>query len=180
MRLYHGSDQAICAPQVAFNTGFSDLGQGFYLTDDASVARSRAKARARKTGQREGVVSVFELDEGCVAWATWGSRGLRVEPGVTAGIFGLRFAEPPEGIVSWVNYIKACRSGHTEVPGLGSPAIVRAWIATEEVEMACSGFVDAADLEGYFSADELVVQYCLLDQELIDQRLVFVEAQSVS
>lgn len=56
---------------------------------------------------------------------------------------------------------------------LGSPAIVRAWIATEEVEIACSGFVDAEDLGEFVNPQDLIVQYCLLSQELVDRALIY-------
>ena len=71
MLLYHGSNAAIERPDVSRNTGFADLGQSFYLTDDHDVARRRAASRARRAGG-EPVVSAFELDESCVPWAMWG------------------------------------------------------------------------------------------------------------
>lgn len=64
------------------------------------------------------------------------------------------------------------------MPGLGISSIVRAWIATEEVEMVCSGFVSAEDLAEFVDPAQLVVQYCLLDQRLIDGSLRFVEAEN--
>ena len=57
MRLYHGSDRAISEPSLGFNTGFADLGHGFYLTDDADVARQRARSRARRSGSAVGAAS---------------------------------------------------------------------------------------------------------------------------
>ena len=62
---------------------------------------------------------------------------------------------------------------------MGNPVVVRAWIATEEVEMVCSGYADPQDLKDFVNPDDLVVQYCLLDQDLIDRHLVFVEEQIV-
>lgn len=56
---------------------------------------------------------------------------------------------------------------------------VRAWIATEEVELACAGMVDARELACLLDPDELVVQYCLLDQRLIDHALGFVASERV-
>lgn len=63
--------------------------------------------------------------------------------------------------------------------GLGQPAVVRAWIATEEVELACTGMVDARELACLLDPDELLVQYCLLDQWLIDHALGFVASERV-
>ena len=172
--LYHGSDTAIEHPDVSRNTGFSDLGQGFYLTDDHDAARRRARSRAHRTGSPTGVISVFELDETCVEWVSPSdARSLCRQP------FGLRFDETEDGLTSWIEYIKDCRQGKTAVGTWGEPAIVRAWIATEEIEMACAGFVAAEELAGLISADELIVQYCLRDQHVVDEHLRFVEAEPV-
>lgn len=173
VRLYHGSNAAIEKPLVSFNTGFADLGKGFYLTDSLDAAKGWALTRARRTGEGTATVSIFELDKGSVPWVEVGADGLAVPDGGVGSVFGLCFAESPEGVVAWANYIKACRQGRTEVGELGSPAIVRAWIATEEVEMACSGFVDAEDLGEFVNPQDLTVQYCLLSQELIDRALIY-------
>ena len=177
MRLYHGSDVAVSHPLISFNDGFADLGRGFYLTDDRDVARRRAESRARKTGGIA-VVSVFEFDDSELPWVSWGSTGLPETSGINAP-FGLRFDTDPAGLAAWAEYIKACRAGRTELPGLGSPAIVRAWIATEEIEMVYAGLVTAQELANAIDPAELIVQYCFADQEAIDCRLTYVEAKSL-
>lgn len=179
MQLYHGSDTAIGHPDVSFNKGFSDLGQGFYLTDDRDVALARARSRARATGSAEGIVSVFDFDECAVRWAVWDEQGPAHPVGLSHGEkapFGLSFAMNQAGIIAWIEYIKACRAGQTSVPSLGEPAVVRAWIATEEVEMACSGFVSAEDLAEFIDPADLVVQYCFRDQGTLDRLLTFSHA----
>ncbi len=40
--LYHGSSSVVAHPEAARNAGFSDLGRGFYLTDDREAAAGRA------------------------------------------------------------------------------------------------------------------------------------------
>jgi hypothetical protein len=167
---------AIEQPRVALNTGFADLGKGFYLTDDRDAARGRAKKRARVVGGTA-TVSIFELDESKVSWIVWG-EGDPVIDGVTAA-FGLRFEESPAGYAAWARYIKSCRTGTTEVPRIGSPAIVRAWIATMEVEMVCSGFLDADDFAQVVEPEELIVQYCILDQDVLDGCLTLTEVETI-
>lgn len=179
IRLFHGSDVAIEHPDVSRNVGFADLGTGFYLTDDHDAALQRAKTRAHRLGAPAGVVSAFELDEGSVAWVKWGERGIEVPEGGVSGLFGLRFEESPQGLAAWIDYIRACRRGATALEGLGAPAIVRAWIATEEVEMVCSGLVDAQTVAPLLDADALVVQYCLLDQGLTDSALAYMGSERV-
>ncbi len=66
------------------------------------------------------------------------------------------------------------------VPGLGEPAVVRAWIATEEVEMLYAGFATPEDLAELLDPTALVVQYCLHDQAALDRILTFVESEHVS
>lgn len=177
MRLYHGSDVGVKHPVVAYNEGFADLGRGFYLTDSEEVAHRRAASRARRTG---GVptVSVYELDDGWLPWVILGSvKPDRVDL-AEGEPFGLCFAETPAGIAAWAEYIKACRAGKTEIAGLGNPVVVRAWIATEEIEMVCAGLATADDLAEAIEMADLVVQYCLTDQDTIDAHLVFVEARA--
>ena len=176
MRLYHGSDVAIPHPEVSRNSGFADLGRGFYLTDDADAARRRAHTRARRNGVAQGMVSVFEFDEECITWACWGAQPPTPVTDACAGPFGLRFDASPAGIAAWVAYIKACRTGHAQVEGLGTPAVVCGWIATEEVEMVCAGYATPQDLAGLIDPSELIVQYCFADQMVVDAHLCFVES----
>ena len=175
-RLYHGSLEAVERPLVGLNTGFADLGRGFYVTDDYAVAQSRARSRARAFGDGAGVVSAYEFDEHALPWITLGARGSEAAlSDATVAPFGLRFADGIDGIAAWMGYIKACRSGHTALEGAGEPAVVRAWIATDEVEMVCTGLVTPEELADCVDPSELVVQYCFRDQGLIDGHLAFVD-----
>lgn len=173
--LYHGSDVLIEQPDVSLNTGYSDLGRGFYLTDDHDAARRRALSRARRTGAPAGVVSVFELDVADLVWVTMGGQA-EVRPGTPSA---LRFGEDAAGVAAWIGYIGRCRQGRTGVEPAGEPAIVRAWIATEEVEMALSGMVSPEEVARFVEPGDLTVQYCLRDQDVLDARLRFVGSEPV-
>ena len=133
-------------------------------------------------GAKAGVVSVFDLDTTQVPWVTWGAEGSEApQAGLAAEVpFGLRFDESRQGIAAWATYIASCRRGNRAVPGVGEPAIVRAWIATEEVEMLYAGFATADELAELLNPSELVVQYCLRDQGVLDCVLTFVGAEHVS
>ena len=173
VRLYHGSDRAIRMPDLTHNTGFADLGKGFYLTDNQEAAKRRAYSRARREGSDRGVVSAYDFNRECVPWVCIGS-----EKGVPTSLdrtgFGLCFAPTKEGLAAWVRYIGQCRSGNAEVAGLGAPSVVRAWIATEEVEMACAGYVSAEEVAAAIDPAELITQCCLLECDIIDQSLTYV------
>lgn len=180
MLLYHGSDTVIECPRISLNTGFSDLGRGFYLTDDAEAAAGRARSRARKTGG-VGHVSAFSFDWDDLPWIAQG-----MEPGPPAprdaqpaAPFGLLFEPGMPGITAWIRYIKSCRAGNTALPGLGEPAVVRAWIATEEVEMACTGMLEPEEVAEFVDARALVTQYCFRNQEVLDALLHFESALPV-
>ena len=179
IRLYHGSDVAVERPDVSRNTGFADLGRGFYLTDDHDAAVGRAKARAKALGAAAGIVSAYDFDETVLPWATWGAGGPSMADdalGESGAPFALRFAGDEAGFAAWMRYVRTCRRGDCAVPGLGEPAAVRAWIATDVVEMACSGLVDAEEFAPFVEPAELIVQYCLRDQDLVDRALRFVHA----
>lgn len=171
MRLYHGSSVMIEKPDVSRNTGFSDLGRGFYLTDDLAIARKRAVSRARIDGTESGVVSVYEFDQDAIEWMTWDVEQTMPE----SSRWGLSFVADAAGIAAWARYIKSCRAGRTEIEGAGEPEVVQAWIATEEIEMVCSGLLTADELATYIDPRELVVQYCIREQRLVDEHLGFVE-----
>ena len=175
VRLYHGSNEAIRKPDLSHNTGFADLGKGFYLTDDCDVALARARSRARREGSAQGVVSAFDFNISGIRWVCVGD-GKDLPEAIEQSAFGLWFLPTAEGLAAWARYIAQCRAGNTEVGDLGSPAVVRAWIATEEVEMACAGYVSASDVAAAIEPADLVVQYCLLDQGLMDKALAYVDA----
>ena len=65
------------------------------------------------------------------------------------------------------------------MPGLGSPAIVRAWIANMEIEMVCTDFISLEEFVQTVDSDALVVQYCFTNQDMLDTSLKFVEAETL-
>ncbi len=182
VRLYHGSDVAVECPDISRNTGFADLGRGFYLTNYREAAIGRAQSRARVMGVPLGVVSVYDFNEDDLVWVTWDAAGPSIPEGVVGELsvpFALRFVGDDAGIAAWMNYIRRCRRGDCSVPDFGEPVVVRAWIATDEVEMACSGFVPAEELAPFVDVRELIVQYCLRDQAVANRALRFIGADEV-
>lgn len=59
MILYHGSPNEIIVPQYGFGDGKHDYGRGFYLTEDAELAKEWAVCRPDETN---GWVHKYELD----------------------------------------------------------------------------------------------------------------------
>lgn len=176
MLLYHGSDVAIERPDVSLNTGNADLGKGFYLTDDREAAFQRASSRARLTGASQGLVSVYEFDEEGLPWVIVGRDGGDALPAGGRAEFALTFDGGPEGLAEWISYIASCRAGWTAFDGLGEPALVRAWLANMEVELACTGMIEPAEVVPLLDPGALIVQYCFRSQEAADRLLRFREA----
>ena len=46
--------------------------------------------------------------------------------------------------------------------------------------MVCSGFLPSEDFAEAVDPTELITQYCILDQDVLDGNLVFVDSQTVS
>lgn len=67
MELFHGSNVVVRRPVLLENQRNLDFGKGFYTTTDYEQARKWAErsARIRKTGHAS--VSVFELQDDCLA-----------------------------------------------------------------------------------------------------------------
>ena len=66
------------------------------------------------------------------------------------------------------------------MPGLGAPAIVRAWIANMEIEMVCTDFISLEEFVQTVDPAALVVQYCFTNQDVLDTGLTFAEAETLS
>ena len=85
--LYHGSNICVESPELFRNRGYSDVGDGFYLTDDIDAAQKWAN---RKGGESR--VSVYEL-------SLQSSRTLRK---------AIYFERPNS---EWAEYIVSCHLG---------------------------------------------------------------------
>ena len=63
MKLYHGSNLVVNSPRILTNLRALDFGAGFYLTSSKEQARKWAKAVARRRGEGDSTVNIYELEE---------------------------------------------------------------------------------------------------------------------
>lgn len=91
MKLYHGSNMEVRAPDLSYSRAALDFGRGFYLTRDFEQAEKWARhiTRFRRAGAP--VISVFELDDGAL-------------PALSV----LSFASADK---DWLHTVVACRAG---------------------------------------------------------------------
>lgn len=90
MRLYHGSNQTFCVPELAKCRPFKDFGQGFYLTEEEAQA---AKMAHRTVSRYHGSESLMAFD---FDWYAVIAAGLKVR----------RFDAPNE---EWAMFVMANR-----------------------------------------------------------------------
>ncbi len=63
MKLYHGSTMEVKEPQILESDRKLDFGTGFYLTTSYEQAEKRALLTARRRGEGQPVISVFEYNK---------------------------------------------------------------------------------------------------------------------
>lgn len=64
MRLYHGSNEEVCRPELRPLTRALDFGRAFYLTTDHEQAIKWAKTTTLRRAEGAPTVSVYEIDDG--------------------------------------------------------------------------------------------------------------------
>ncbi|MCQ2226271.1 MAG: DUF3990 domain-containing protein [Paludibacteraceae bacterium] len=63
MKLYHGSNMRVTAPDLSFSKPFKDFGQGFYLSADEQQAKEQALSKVNQMKVGVPVVNEFLFDE---------------------------------------------------------------------------------------------------------------------
>ena len=97
MKLYHGSNIEVRAPDLSYSRASLDFGKGFYLTPDLGQAGKWARHVTRFRRAGEPVISVFNLDEGALS-----------------ALSVLRFASADK---NWLHTVVAFRSGENSAAG---------------------------------------------------------------
>ena len=67
MKLYHGSNMAVKAPQLLTSDRRLDFGMGFYLTSSLEQAERWAELTTKRRGSGVPTVTVYEFDESKLA-----------------------------------------------------------------------------------------------------------------
>ena len=161
--LYHGSYIAVAAPLVGLGRKKVDFGQGFYLTNLHEQAKSWAVTIAERKGRNtHPIVSAYTLDYTLVK-----TDGFRVK------VFDSYNLE-------WLEYVIDCRRGGESRKQYD---IVEGGVANDNVidtvEDYENGIITAEQALGQLRYKKVNHQICILNQEIIDKYLTFINSEIV-
>ena len=157
--LYHGSYVEVSAPLAKVGRRNLDFGQGFYLTSLRQQAESWATIVSSRKGKSVvGKVSVFRFNES------------------QAVIDGVRFKRFEFYDIEWLDYVVECRRGKDVSAEYD---IVEGGVANDNVidtvEDYEKGIITAEQALGQLRYKDVNHQICILNQQVIDSYLEFVE-----
>ncbi len=156
MILYHGGTEAVMQPDCKAGRPDLDFGQGFYVTllQDQAEGFARRKARDRKA---KPIISVYEFD-------------------YDAAIGDCAFLNFEFYDEAWLDFVVESRSG---LKPWASYDIVEGGVANDRVidtvELYTIGILDKASALGRLSEHQPNHQICILNQDILDKYLKFVE-----
>ena len=161
--LYHGSYIAVTSPLVGLGRKKVDFGQGFYLTNLHDQAKAWADTIAERKGRyTKPIVSAYTLDYSSVK-----TGGFRVK------VFDLYDLE-------WLEYVIDCRRGGEMQKQYD---IVEGGVANDNVidtvEDYENGIITAEQALGQLRYKKVNHQICILNQEIIDKYLTFINSEIV-
>ncbi len=139
MVLYHGSNVSVPAPILLKNQRELDFGRGFYTTSDLEQASKWAKRTAARLKQKDGFVSVYELNDADFA-----------------GLAVLQFTKPAQ---EWLRFVAANRKGE---PTEAAWDVVVGPVANDQTMPVLALYMD-----GMYDEEETIKR--LLPQKLKDQ-----------
>lgn len=163
MKLYHGSHVAVSSPLVGLGRKKVDFGQGFYLTKFFPQAKSWAETIASRKGRNiKPIVSSYNLNFDAII-----SDGYRV---MVFDAYNL----------DWLEYVIDCRNGGSMQNDYD---VVEGGVANDNVidtvEDYENGIISSQQALGQLIYKKVNHQICILNQEIIDNYLQFIEFKTV-
>lgn len=156
--VYHGSDREVKKPLTNVGRKNLDFGQGFYLTNMKTEADLWAK-KVSDSKDTKPIVSVYNFDY------------------FRAKNIGYRFNEFETYNIEWLKFVVDCRNGKNV---LSYYDIVIGAAVNEQVvniiEDYEKGIITAEQAVEQLRCKEVKHQICILNQEIIDFCLEFVES----
>lgn len=157
--LYHGSHTEVSAPLAKVGRRNLDFGQGFYLTSLKQQATNWATIVSSRRGRNvAGKVSVYRFNES------------------QAIADGIRFKRFEVYDIEWLDYVVECRRGRdisaeydVVEGGVANDSVI------DTVEDYEKGFITAEQALGQLRYKDVNHQICILNQQVIDRYLEFVE-----
>lgn len=158
--LYHGTYLSIPKPLAKVGRKNLDFGPGFYLTQIESQARDWATIIASRKGREtRAIVNIYNFD-----------YDNAVENNVKFKIFN-------EYNIEWLDYVVNCRKGK-DVSSIFD--VVEGGVANDNVidtvEDYEKGIITAKQALGQLRYKKVNHQICILNQEVIDKYLSFVDS----
>ena len=160
MIIYHGTYLSIPKPLAKVGRKNLDFGPGFYLTQIESQARDWATIIASRKGREtRAIVNIYNFD-----------YDNAVENNVKFKIFN-------EYNIEWLDYVVNCRKGK-DVSSIFD--VVEGGVANDNVidtvEDYEKGIITAEQALGQLRYKKVNHQICILNQEVIDKYLSFVDS----
>jgi len=161
--LYHGSYIEVKNPLVNVGRKNLDFGQGFYLYNSKSEAESWAKIASNREGDDvKPIVNVYNFDY-------FRTKNI-----------GYRFNEFETYNIEWLNFVVDCRKGKDVFSDYD---IVIAGSIDDEIANIVvdyeKGIITAEQALGQLRYKDVNHQICILNQEIIDYCLEFVESYTL-
>ena len=161
--LYHGSYIVVPSPLVGLGRKKVDFGQGFYLTNLHDQAKAWAETIAERKGRNtKPIVSAYTLDYSSVK------------------IGGFRIKVFDSYDLEWLEYVIDCRRGGEMQKQYD---IVEGGVANDNVidtvEDYENGIITAEQALGQLRYKKVNHQLCILNQEIIDKYLTFINSEIV-
>lgn len=158
MIVYHGSTEIIQNPDVVHSKKYLDFGKGFYITSFENQAKKWAIRKGMRQ-EKSPIVNVYELSE------DW--KDFRV----------LSFEKENE---KWLDFVCACRKGESLNKEYD---IIIGSVADDDVfktvDMYFRGLWDKKKVLEELTYYKMNDQICIVNQEILDQVLIFKEAYEV-
>lgn len=161
--VYHGSYTEIKNPMTNIGRKNLDFGQGFYLTNIKEQAEAWSKIIATRKGKNiKPVVNVYNFDY-------FRTKNI-----------GYRFNEFETYNIEWLKFVVDCRNGKDVfsdydivIGGVANDKVI------DTVEDYEKGIITAEQALGQLRYKDVNHQICILNQEIIDYCLEFVESYTL-
>lgn len=161
--VYHGSYTEIKNPMTNVGRKNLDFGQGFYLTNIKEQAEAWSKIIATRKGKNiKPVVNVYNFDY-------FRTKNI-----------GYRFNEFETYNIEWLKFVVDCRNGKDVfsdydivIGGVANDKVI------DTVEDYEKGIITAEQALGQLRYKDVNHQICILNQEIIDYCLEFVESYTI-
>lgn len=161
--VYHGSYTEIKNPMTNVGRKNLDFGQGFYLTNIKEQAEAWSKIIATRKGKNiKPVVNVYNFDY-------FRTKNI-----------GYRFNEFETYNIEWLKFVVDCRNGKDVfsdydivIGGVANDKVI------DTVEDYEKGIITAEQALGQLRYKDVNHQICILNQEIVDYCLEFVESYTL-